>query len=101
MQRLRSHRRIAPVCVALGVISGCSGSAFGQAVTRAQVEARLPALEALAQQAIDAGDVPGLAIAIVYGDETLFLKGFGRREIGKPDLVGPETVFQIAPCPSP
>ncbi|MCP1538487.1 serine hydrolase [Methylorubrum extorquens] len=101
MQRLRSHPRIAPVCVALGVISGCSGSAFGQAVTRAQVEARLPALEALAQQAIDAGDVPGLAIAIVYGDETLFLKGFGRRAIGKPDLVGPETVFQIASLSKP
>ncbi|MDF9791876.1 CubicO group peptidase (beta-lactamase class C family) [Methylorubrum extorquens] len=61
----------------------------------------MPALEALAQQAIDAGDVPGLAIAVVYGDETLFLKGFGRRAIGKPDLVGPETVFQVASLSKP
>ncbi len=101
MQRLRSPRRLAPIVLALGALSGWPGSACGQAITRAQVEANLPALEALAQRAIAAGDVPGLAIAVVHGDETLFLKGFGRREAGKPDPVGPDTVFQIASLSKP
>lgn len=101
MQRLRSRRLVAHACLMLGLVWGGPGSALGQSLTRAQVEAKLPALEALAQQAIDAGEVPGLAIAVVYGDETLFLKGFGLREVGKPDRVGPETVFQIASLSKP
>jgi CubicO group peptidase (beta-lactamase class C family) len=77
------------------------GVAVGQTVTRAQVDARLPALAALAQQTVDAGDVPGLAIAVVLDDETIFLKGFGRREAGRPERVGADTVFQIASLSKP
>ncbi|MFD1303695.1 serine hydrolase [Methylobacterium marchantiae] len=72
------------------------GFALDRTITRAQVEARLPVLEELAQRAIDTGEVPGLAIAVVLGDETIFLKGFGHREVGKPDIVDADTVFQVA-----
>ncbi len=75
--------------------------ALGQTITRAQVEARLPALDALAQHTVDAGDVPGLAIAVVFSDETIFLKGFGRREVGKSEVVDADTVFQIASLSKP
>ncbi|WP_238258050.1 serine hydrolase [Methylobacterium gnaphalii] len=76
-------------------------ASMGQAITRAQVEAALPALEAQAQRVVDAGEVPGLAIAVVLDDQTLFLKGFGRREVGKPETVDGETVFQIASLSKP
>lgn len=75
--------------------------AVAQTPTRAQVEAALPALGALARRAVDAGEVPGLAIAVVFDGETILLKGFGRREVGKPELVDADTVFQIASLSKP
>ncbi|WP_457107940.1 serine hydrolase [Methylobacterium sp. P5_C11] len=101
MQRARSRRLLARTCLALAVLTSGSGAGSAQTVTRAQVEARLPALEAMAQQAVEAGAVPGLAIAVVHGDETLFLKGFGLRQAGTPDTVDPDTVFQIASLSKP
>ena len=40
--------------------------------------------------------VPGLAVAVVKGDKTIFAKGYGVREVGKPAKVDAKTVFQIA-----
>jgi CubicO group peptidase (beta-lactamase class C family) len=34
-------------------------------------------------------------VAIVRGDEVIYLKGNGVRELGKPDLIIPETLFAI------
>ncbi len=44
-------------------------------------------------------EVPGAAVAIVRGDETLILKGFMcKRCQGKPAAVTPDTIFPIASC---
>lgn len=72
-----------------------------QAATREKVLAALPKLEALAQQAVDTGKVPGLALAIVFEDEVVYLNGFGVREAGKPDKVDADTVFQLASFSKP
>src|SRR5215211_7725308 len=40
--------------------------------------------------------IPGLAVAIVRNDSTLAAKGFGVRELGKPDAVDENTVFDVA-----
>ncbi len=45
---------------------------------------------------MNAFDVPGLAIAIVRGDEVVFARGYGVREAGKRDPVDPDTVFAVA-----
>jgi CubicO group peptidase (beta-lactamase class C family) len=45
--------------------------------------------------------VPGLAIAVVYKDEVVHLGGFGVREVGKPDAVDVDTVFQLASLSKP
>ncbi|HEV3386745.1 MAG TPA: serine hydrolase [Gemmata sp.] len=58
----------------------------------------MEAIEKLVNDSIKTWDVPGTAIAIVRGDETLLLKGFGHRYRGKPEPVTPETVFPIASC---
>ena len=50
---------------------------------------------------IAAKEVPGLSIAIIHDDEVVYRKGFGLREIGKPDMVGADTVFQIASLSKP
>jgi len=39
--------------------------------------------------------VPGMAVAIVQGNKTIYLKGFGIRKINTTDPVTPDTIFQI------
>lgn len=68
----------------------------GSKVSAEQVNKAIQEIETLAQKLIDTDATPGLAIAVVFEDEVVFLKGFGVREAGKPDPVTEETVFQIA-----
>ncbi len=39
--------------------------------------------------------VPGVAIAVVRDDSIVFAKGYGVRELGKPEPVTPRTLFAI------
>jgi CubicO group peptidase (beta-lactamase class C family) len=55
----------------------------------------LAGLDAYTAKALKEWNVPGLAIAVVKGDSTLFMKGYGVRELGKPDPVTPNTLFSI------
>ena len=45
--------------------------------------------------------VPGAAVAVVHNDQVVYERGFGVREVGKPDPITPETVFQIASLAKP
>ena len=55
-------------------------------------------VDALAAKARKVWQAPGLAIVVVRGDETLVLKGYGQRALGKPEPVTPDTVFPLASC---
>jgi CubicO group peptidase (beta-lactamase class C family) len=70
-------------------------------VTEEKIKAALPKLTMLALQSLQRTGVPGMAIAIVYQDEVVYLKGFGVREIGKPETVDADTVFQLASVSKP
>lgn len=93
----RSLRRwpAAILALAAGLIAS-PGMVQGQTVSREQVAAALPRLEALAEDAVRNALVPGLAVAVVHDDKIVYAKGFGRRAAGTPDPVDAETVFQIA-----
>ena len=65
-------------------------------VTAEKVQAALSELEKLAEQAMQKTGIPGMAIAVVYKDKVVYLKGFGVREAGKPETVDADTVFQLA-----
>lgn len=67
-----------------------------QKITEAKVRAALPKLEELADAMLKKTGVPGMAIAVVYKDQVVYLKGFGMREAGKPDRVDPDTIFHLA-----
>jgi len=54
--------------------------------------------EKLVAAARKAWDVPGVAVVVVRGDETLLLNGFGVREHGSPAKITPETIFPLASC---
>jgi CubicO group peptidase (beta-lactamase class C family) len=55
----------------------------------------LAGLDQYVERAMKEWHVPGLAIAIVKDDSVVYAKGFGVREMGKPDRVDPRTIFAI------
>src|SRR5688572_24947660 len=56
----------------------------------------LDKLEAILEPALQAAKIPGAAIAVVVGDETLYAKGFGYRDLKTRKPVTPNTVYPIA-----
>jgi CubicO group peptidase (beta-lactamase class C family) len=45
--------------------------------------------------------VPGVAVAVVHGDEVVYAEGFGVRQVGSDEEVDADTVFQIASLSKP
>lgn len=72
------------------------GTAAGPSITKAQVEAALPKLEQYIAEVQAKTGVPGISVAVVKDDEVLLAKGYGVKEVGKPDKVDADTVFQLA-----
>ena len=68
----------------------------GAAISADQVEAALARLDGLIEDAMARTGVPGAAVAVVYNDAVVYERGFGVRELGKPEPITPETVFQLA-----
>jgi CubicO group peptidase (beta-lactamase class C family) len=62
------------------------------------VLAQGPAIDALAKRTMEQWKLPGLALVVVHKNKLVYLKGFGVRELGKPEAVSPDTVFPIASC---
>jgi CubicO group peptidase (beta-lactamase class C family) len=54
------------------------------------------AVDGLVQEALRAWQVPGAAVAIVRGNEVVYLKGHGVRELGQTAPVTPDTLFACA-----
>jgi CubicO group peptidase (beta-lactamase class C family) len=68
---------------------------------RAKVDRAVARLDGFIQDAMASTGLPGMAVAVVYRDEVLYSKGFGVREVGKPEKVTPDTVFQVASVSKP
>lgn len=84
--------RCASIPLAVTIVAACATAR--QAPPR---DERFPAeLDAYIAQVLVDWQIPGLAIAIVRNDSTLVAKGYGVRELGKPDPVDANTVFDIA-----
>jgi CubicO group peptidase (beta-lactamase class C family) len=66
-----------------------------------RVNAALTQLDGLSAQAMARTGIPGLAIAVVYRDQVVYMKGFGVRQVGRPDPVDADTVFQLASVSKP
>lgn len=62
---------------------------------RAQVSP-LTGLDDYIEAAMEAWEVPGLAIAVVRNDSVIHARGFGVRELGRPAPVDEHTLFAIA-----
>src|SRR5260370_42255519 len=62
------------------------------------LQAQGPAIDKLARRTMEQWKLPGLALVVVHKNKLVYLKGFGVRELGKPEPVTPDTVFPIASC---
>src|SRR5947209_16230743 len=55
-------------------------------------------IDVLAEEALRAWDVPGVAVVIVTPERLLWLKGYGHRNVAEQTPVTPDTVFPLASC---
>jgi CubicO group peptidase (beta-lactamase class C family) len=70
-------------------------------LTQEQVDSAVASLDGLVTDAMDRTGVPGVAVAVVYRDQVVYSKGFGVREVGRPETVDSDTVFQVASVSKP
>ncbi len=68
---------------------------FAISLARAQ-DAPLQGFDQYVEKAMQDWQIPGIAIAIVKDDAVVLAKGYGLRELGKPDKVDEHTLFAIA-----
>ncbi|HEX9108221.1 MAG TPA: serine hydrolase [Longimicrobiales bacterium] len=72
-----------------------SARAQQSAEAQAPTDPRLAGLDAYIEKAMKDWEVPGLALAIVKNDSVIYARGYGVRELGKPDPVTPRTIFAV------
>jgi CubicO group peptidase (beta-lactamase class C family)/pimeloyl-ACP methyl ester carboxylesterase len=70
-------------------------------VTSEQVTRAIQELEQFATRQIRENALPGLAIAVVFQDKTVYAKGFGLRDVNTKAPVDADTVFQLASVSKP
>jgi len=71
-------------------------AAARRAAATVAVKAILPEFDAQAEDIFTRSQVPGAAVAVVAGDGAVYVRCFGVREVGKPEKVDKDTVFQLA-----
>lgn len=81
-------------------ILACSILTLGPGPVAAQADP-LPGLTQWIEQALEDWDVPGLALAVVREDSVILARGFGVREVGRPEPVDERTLFAAGGVPAP
>jgi len=82
-----------PVVVALLLIIGCAPKPTEETTV---VNVDVQQLETYIETCRQEWQVPGLSVAVVKDGQDFLVKGFGIREIGKPEKVDDQTLFAIA-----
>ncbi len=83
------------------LISFLCGHAQTDSSSSGNITTALAKLDAFICQIMQKTNVPGLAVAVVYKDQVVFLKGYGVRTVGQAAKIDPDTVFEIASVSKP
>src|SRR5215510_435639 len=59
------------------------------------------AIDRMFQGAVDANEIPGVVAAVVNRDRVLYLKAFGKQDVGRDIPMSTDTVFRIASMTKP
>lgn len=73
----------------------------GGTISADSVQAAVGELDTIVKKGMDTTTVPGVAVAVVYQGKVLVAKGYGLREVGRPETVDADTVFQLASVSKP
>jgi CubicO group peptidase (beta-lactamase class C family) len=77
------------------IILTCAIALAGNPVTARAQQPPLDGLDQYITQSMQAWQIPGLALAVVKDGEVVIAKGYGVREIGRPEPVTAHTLFAI------
>lgn len=72
----------------------CLPALFIGSIAAAQ-QGPLRSFDAYAAQALRGWEAPGLAVAVIRNDSLVLARGYGVRELGRPEPVTPQTVFAV------
>jgi CubicO group peptidase (beta-lactamase class C family) len=101
MTRFEERRRFLSTALG-GSLAVCGGGDFGLnrsqpgPVSNSRIKDAVGQLDSLAQKLMTSTGVPGMAVAVVHGTQTIYAKGFGTRAVGSGTRVDADTVFQLA-----
>jgi CubicO group peptidase (beta-lactamase class C family) len=70
-------------------------------ITPDRVNAALAQLDPYIQENLAKTKVPGAAVAVIYNDQVVFLRGYGVRKVGEAAKIDPDTVFELASVSKP
>lgn len=96
----QTRRRM--LCTALcGALSACGGSTAitlgsSGSGSNTQTDQALAQLDALARNLMTRTGIPGMAVAVVQGGQTVFAQGYGVTNVATQQPVDADTVFQLA-----
>lgn len=76
--------------------AGAAGATMARTAPSRPDDARLAKFDAFVAAVQKEFNVPGIGVAIVRNGAVVLERGYGVRELGKPDLVGAHTMFAIA-----
>lgn len=65
-------------------------------ISEENIRRAVEVLPGIIESAMEKTSLPGIAVAVVRADKVLLAQGFGLREVGKPQQVDADTVFQLA-----
>ena len=88
------------ICTLLAVLL-LVGSTTRSAGLPALSSSGAAAIDSMFQAAVDKGEIPGVVAAITNKDQILYLKAFGRQNIGQGIPMATDTVFRIASMTKP
>jgi CubicO group peptidase (beta-lactamase class C family) len=71
------------------------------AASAERVNAALVQLDPHIRASLETTQVPGVAVAVIYDDKVVFLRGYGVRKARESAPVDPDTVFEIASFSKP
>ncbi|MGW6921086.1 serine hydrolase [Streptomyces sp. NPDC054950] len=107
-QTTTRHRAKAPAALAVaalllvpGVLAAAPPPPPPAQLTAAEVNAAVGKLDGIVRDGMERTGVPGVAVAVVYKDRVVYLKGFGVRHEGRTARIDPDTVFELASLSKP
>ena len=87
---------LAAATLAAAAVCSCGGSSTSDGPDTTPVRQATARLDTLVPQWMARTGVPGVAISVVHGGQTLYARGFGVRQLGSDASVDADTVFPLA-----